>query len=62
MNPQVRQPGISTQTIPDFVNRCVRLPVFDVDEKMVIPRDQLPLKPEDRADRVVWKYGVDDKD
>ena len=31
----------------------------DGDDKMVIPRDQLPVKPEGRDDRVVWKYGVD---
>lgn len=34
----------------------------DGDEKMVIPRDQLPVQPEGKPDRVVWKYGVDDKD
>jgi len=33
----------------------------DGDEKMVIPRDQLPVKPEGRQDRVVWKYGVDEE-
>lgn len=32
----------------------------DGDQKVVIPRDKLPLKPEDREDCVVWKYGVDD--
>lgn len=31
----------------------------DGDEKVVIPRDQLPVQPEGREDRVVWKYGVD---
>lgn len=31
----------------------------DGDEKTVIPRDQLPVQPEGREDRVVWKYGVD---
>lgn len=31
----------------------------DGDEKMVIPPDQLPVQPEGREDRVVWKYGVD---
>ena len=31
----------------------------DGDEKMVIPRDQLPVQPEGNEDRVVWKYGVD---
>ena len=36
---------------------------FDVDgdEKMVIPRDQLPVQPEGKVDRVVWKYGVDEE-
>lgn len=32
----------------------------DGDDKQVIPRDRLPLRPEDRDDRVVWKYGVDE--
>ena len=31
----------------------------DGDQKMVIPRDQLPVQPKGREDRVVWKYGVD---
>ena len=31
----------------------------DGDQKTVIPRDQLPVQPADRDDRVVWKYGVD---
>ncbi len=31
----------------------------DGDERSVIPRDQLPVQPDDREDRVVWKYGVD---
>ena len=31
----------------------------DGDERTVIPRDQLPVQPDDREDRVVWKYGVD---
>ena len=31
----------------------------DGDQKVVIPRDQLPVQPEGREDRVVWKYGVD---
>jgi hypothetical protein len=33
----------------------------DGDDKMVIPRDQLPAKPEGREDCVVWKYGVDEE-
>jgi len=33
----------------------------DGDDKMVIPRDQLPVQPEGRDDRVVWKYGVDEE-
>ena len=31
----------------------------DGDAKTVIARDQLPLQPKGREDRVVWKYGVD---
>jgi uncharacterized protein YacL (UPF0231 family) len=31
----------------------------DGDEKMVISRDQLPVKPDGNDDRVVWKHGVD---
>jgi hypothetical protein len=31
----------------------------DGDQKAVIPRDQLPVQPEGREDKVVWKYGVD---
>ena len=31
----------------------------DGDAKTVIGRDQLPLQPKGREDRVVWKYGVD---
>ena len=33
----------------------------DGDEKMVIPRDQLPVKPEGKEDQVVWKFGVDEE-
>lgn len=33
----------------------------DGDEKMVIQRDQLPVKPEGCEDQVVWKYGVDEE-
>ena len=33
----------------------------DGDDKMVIPRDQLPVRPEGRDDIVVWKYGVDEE-
>ena len=33
----------------------------DGDDKMVIPRDQLPVKPEGKKDQVVWKYGVDEE-
>jgi hypothetical protein len=32
----------------------------DGDDKVVIPREQLPVQPEGREDRVVWKYGVDE--
>jgi hypothetical protein len=31
----------------------------DGDDKVLIPRDQLPVQPEGRIDRVVWKHGVD---
>ena len=31
----------------------------DGDEKQVIPREELPVQPAGRDDRVVWKYGVD---
>jgi len=31
----------------------------DGDEKMVIKPEELPVKPEGRVDRVVWKDGVD---
>jgi hypothetical protein len=31
----------------------------DGDMKSVIPRDQLPVQPKGREDKVVWKYGVD---
>ena len=34
----------------------------DGDDKMVIPRDQLPVKPDGREDQVIWKYGVDGED
>ena len=34
----------------------------DGDDKMVIPRDQLPVKEEGRKDQVVWKYGVDEEE
>ena len=33
----------------------------DGDDKMVIPIDQVPVKPEGREDRVIWKYGVDEE-
>ena len=31
----------------------------DGDEKVVVKRENLPQKPADREDRVVWKDGVD---
>jgi len=31
----------------------------DGDQKMKIKREDLPVKPEGREDRVVWKYGND---
>lgn len=30
----------------------------DGDDKVVIARDQLPVKPDGLEDQVVWKYGV----
>ena len=32
----------------------------DGDMKQVIPREELPVQPEGRDDRVVWKYGVEE--
>ena len=34
----------------------------DGDQKMKIKREDLPVKPEGREDRVVWKYGKDTDD
>jgi len=34
----------------------------DGDDKVTIPRDQLPVQPEGKPDRVVWKYGVDEEE
>ena len=34
----------------------------DGDDKMPIPESDLPVKPADRKDQVVWKYGVDSDD
>jgi len=31
----------------------------DGDEKRVIPADQIPVQPEGKDDRVLWKYGID---
>jgi hypothetical protein len=31
----------------------------DGDQKQVIAKEKLPVKPAGREDRVVWKYGVD---
>ena len=33
----------------------------DGDDKIIIKRGDLPLKPEGREDKVVWKYGIDGK-
>lgn len=33
----------------------------DGDMKRVVPREELPAKPEGREDRVIWKFGVDDE-
>ena len=35
---------------------------MDGDDKMPIPESDLPVKPADRKDQVVWKYGVDSDD
>lgn len=32
---------------------------MDGDDKQVIDPSDLPVKPEGREDRVIWKYGVD---
>ena len=34
----------------------------DGDDKMRIPESDLPSKPQNRRDQVVWKYGVDSDD
>ena len=31
----------------------------DGDDKVVIPKEKLPVQPAGREDRVVWKWGVD---
>jgi transposase-like protein len=31
----------------------------DGDDKVVIEPGQLPVKPDDREDQVIWKYGTD---
>jgi hypothetical protein len=31
----------------------------DGDDKMVISADQIPVQPEGKDDRVIWKHGVD---
>ena len=31
----------------------------DGDDKMLIPHEQVPVKPAGREDRVIWKFGVD---
>ncbi len=33
----------------------------DGDDKVVIDRDQIPVQPEGREDRVIWKYGIDEE-
>lgn len=33
----------------------------DGDQKRLIAPEELPVQPEGREDRVVWKYGVDDE-
>ncbi|MCY4154831.1 MAG: hypothetical protein OXF58_05840 [Gammaproteobacteria bacterium] len=34
----------------------------DGDQKVKIKRENLPAKPQDREDQVIWKYGVDSDD
>ena len=34
---------------------------MDGDDKLVIKPEDLPVKPQGREDRVVWKYGTDDE-
>lgn len=44
----------------DFFDRITTIGFnVDGDDKVVISRDQLPVQPEGRDDRVVWKYGAD---
>jgi hypothetical protein len=44
----------------EFLDRCSTIGFnVDGDQKVVIPREKLPVQPEGREDRVVWKYGVD---
>ena len=54
---------VRAQWYAEFFDRIATLGFnVDGDDKMVIPRDQLPLKPEGKADKVVWKYGVDEEE
>ena len=51
---------IRAQWYAEFFDRISTLGFnVDGDDKLVIPSEQLPLRPEGREDRVVWKYGVD---
>lgn len=53
---------IRAQWYAEFFDRITTIGFnVDGDDKMVIPRDQLPVKPEGRADQVVWKFGVDEE-
>ncbi len=53
---------IRAQWYTEFFDRISTLGFnVDGDDKMVIPRDQLPVQPEGREDRVVWKFGVDEE-
>ena len=53
---------IREQWYAEFFDRLSTLGFnVDGDDKMIIPRDRLPEKPDGREDRVVWKYGVDEE-
>ena len=53
---------IRAQWYAEFFDRISTIGFnVDGDDKLVIPREQLPVKPEGREDQVVWKYGVDEE-
>jgi len=53
---------VRTRWYAEFFDRISTIGFnVDGDDKLVIPRDHLPQKPDGREDRVVWKYGVDEE-